>query len=99
VGYLQFETGALGASHSAEFSSRYGVNEVMKLSVAPRPKLIMFAEPSVVFYVVESTCNPLTVTADAGGPAQFSAHRSLRNNSLGRLVIISEAVHLSRNSF
>src|SRR6266567_1749400 len=33
VGYLQFETGILGATHSPEFSSRYGFNEVMKLSV------------------------------------------------------------------
>src|SRR6201984_1030149 len=32
VGYLQFEQGFLGASDSPEFSSRYGLNEVMKLS-------------------------------------------------------------------
>jgi hypothetical protein len=32
-GYLQFETGALRADHSPEFSSRFGFNEVMKLSV------------------------------------------------------------------
>ena len=36
VGYLQFETGFLDASDSPEFSSRYGFNEVMKLSIAPR---------------------------------------------------------------
>jgi hypothetical protein len=47
VGYLQFETGALGASHSPEFSSRYGFNEVMKLSVTPRLELIASAEPLV----------------------------------------------------
>jgi hypothetical protein len=40
VGYLQFETGVLGASHSPEFSSRYGFNEVMKLSVTPRLEFI-----------------------------------------------------------
>lgn len=47
VGYLQFETGVLGASHSPEFSSRYGFNEVMKLSVAPRLEFITSAEPFV----------------------------------------------------
>jgi len=50
VGYLQFETGVLGASHSSEFSSRYGFNEVMKLSVTPRLELIASAEP-LVHYV------------------------------------------------
>lgn len=47
AGYLQFETGVLGASHSPEFSSRYGFNEVMKLSVTPRLELIASAEPLV----------------------------------------------------
>jgi hypothetical protein len=47
VGYLQFETGVLGASHSPEFSSRCGFNEVMKLSVSPRLELITSAEPLV----------------------------------------------------
>jgi hypothetical protein len=50
AGYLQFETGVLGASHSPEFSSRYGVNEVMKLSVAPRLELITSAEPFVHYH-------------------------------------------------
>jgi hypothetical protein len=45
VGYLQFETGFLGANHSHEFSSRYGFNEVMKLSVAPRLELLASGEP------------------------------------------------------
>jgi hypothetical protein len=45
VGFLQFETGFLGASHSPEFSSRYGFNEVMKLSVAPRLELLASGEP------------------------------------------------------
>src|ERR1700681_1747734 len=47
VGYLQFETGVLGASHSPEFSSRYGFNEVIKLSVAPRLELVTSSEPFV----------------------------------------------------
>jgi hypothetical protein len=29
VGYLQFEAGVLGASHSPEFSSRYGFNQFL----------------------------------------------------------------------
>jgi hypothetical protein len=41
VGYLQFETGALAATHSPEFSSKYGLNEVLKLSVAPRVELVV----------------------------------------------------------
>lgn len=45
VGHLQFETGVLGASDSPEFSSRFGVNEVIKLSVAPRLELQAAAEP------------------------------------------------------
>jgi hypothetical protein len=45
VGYLQFETGTLGAIDSGEFSSRVGFNEVIKLSVAPRLELLAAAEP------------------------------------------------------
>jgi hypothetical protein len=45
VGYIQLETGALGASESAELSWRYGFNEVMKLTVAPRLQLIVSDEP------------------------------------------------------
>ncbi len=47
VGFLQFETGMLGASESGEFSSRYGLNEVMKFSVAPRLELLAGSEPYV----------------------------------------------------
>jgi hypothetical protein len=54
VGYLQFESGVLGASHSPEFSSRYGFNEVMKLSVTSRLELITSAEP-FVHYHADST--------------------------------------------
>jgi hypothetical protein len=45
VGYLQFETGVQGASHSPEFSSRFGLNEVIKLSVVPRLQFIASDEP------------------------------------------------------
>jgi len=36
VGYLQFETGTLGATTSPEFSTRYEFNEVIKLAVSRR---------------------------------------------------------------
>jgi len=49
VGYLQFETGVLGATSSPEFSTRYGFNEVIKLSVAPRLELFSSLEPAVHF--------------------------------------------------
>ena len=47
AGYLQFETGVLGAADSGEFSARYGLNEVMKLTVAPRLELLVGSEPVV----------------------------------------------------
>ena len=57
VGYLQFETGFLGASDSPEFSSRYGFNEVMKLSVAPRLELLASAEPIAHYTADGNTAN------------------------------------------
>jgi hypothetical protein len=59
VGYLQFETGVLGASDSGEFSSRFGLNEVMKLSVAPRLELLASSEPYV---------HSVTAGTSANGP-------------------------------
>ena len=57
VGYLQFETGLLGANHSPEFSSRYGFNEVIKLSVAPRLELLASGEPVAHFTTAGTTAN------------------------------------------
>jgi hypothetical protein len=57
VGYLQFETGFLPAYHSPEFSSRYSLNEVVKLSVAPRLELLTLAEPIVHFTADETSAN------------------------------------------
>ena len=57
VGYLQFETGLLPAYHSPEFSSRYSLNEVVKLSVAPRVQLLTLAEPIVRFTVDRTTAS------------------------------------------
>jgi hypothetical protein len=49
MGYLQFETGVLGASDSPEFSTQVGFNETIKLSVAPRLELVAASEPLVHF--------------------------------------------------
>ncbi len=45
VGYLQFETGFLEATHSPEVSSQASVNEVMKFSVSRRIELLAGSGP------------------------------------------------------
>src|SRR5258705_1052171 len=40
VGYLQFETGFLGATHSPGVSSQSSLNEVVKFSVSNRMELL-----------------------------------------------------------
>jgi hypothetical protein len=57
TGYLQFETGGLWANHSGEFSSRTALNEVIKLSVAPRLELLVSTEPVVHYRAQEITAN------------------------------------------
>jgi hypothetical protein len=57
VGYFQFETGILGASHSSEFSSRWSLNEVMKFSVVPRLELLVATEPLVHYHASGRTAN------------------------------------------
>ncbi len=52
VGYLQFETGFLGAANSPEFLRRYEWNEVIKLAVARRLQLVESSEP-LVHYTAE----------------------------------------------
>jgi hypothetical protein len=47
VGYLQFETGGLGAVTSPEFGTRIGINNVTKLTVLPRLELLVLTEPYV----------------------------------------------------
>jgi hypothetical protein len=71
VGYLQFETGVLGASHSPEFSSRYGFNEVMKLSVSHHLELIASAEP-LVHYRADGTSAIGTAEVFLGAQAVVS---------------------------
>ena len=57
VGYLQFETGVLGATNSPEFSSRSSLNETIKLSVLPRLELIVSSEPLVHYSSAGQTAN------------------------------------------
>src|SRR5882762_915989 len=71
VGYLQFESGVLGASHSPEFSSRYGFNEVTKLSVTPRLEFIASAEP-LVHYRADGTSANGTAEVFLGAQAMVS---------------------------
>jgi len=48
VGYLQFENGTLSAEHSTEFSNRFGVSQVTKLTVHPRLELFLESEPLAI---------------------------------------------------
>jgi hypothetical protein len=54
---LQFETGVLGASRSPEFSSRFGLNETVKLSIVPRLELLASSEPIVHYTSAGRTAN------------------------------------------
>jgi hypothetical protein len=47
VGYLQVETGVLGAEKSGEFANRTGIEAVVKLSIARRFELLVQTEPMV----------------------------------------------------
>src|ERR1035441_9336973 len=57
VGYLQFETGVLGATDSPEFSTRYEWNEVIKLAVSRRLEFVESSEPLVHYTAQRITAN------------------------------------------
>jgi hypothetical protein len=48
VGYLQLETGVLGAEKSGEFSNRTGFESVLKLSLTRRLEMLIQTEPLVL---------------------------------------------------
>ena len=48
VGYLQFESGVLGAEVSGEFANRTSIQEVVKLTVTQRFELLLQTEPLVL---------------------------------------------------
>jgi Putative MetA-pathway of phenol degradation len=45
VGYLQFETGVLGAEHSPDLPNQVSFNEVVKFSPTPRIELLLQTQP------------------------------------------------------
>jgi hypothetical protein len=45
VGYLQFETGVLGAEHSPDLPNQFSFNEVIKFSVSQRVELLLQSQP------------------------------------------------------
>lgn len=47
VGYLQFETGILGAETSPEFGTRIGINQVTKIALTSRLEVFVQSEPYV----------------------------------------------------
>jgi hypothetical protein len=47
TGYLQFETGSLGAITSSEFDTRIGINQVTKLTVLPWLEFFVQTEPFI----------------------------------------------------
>jgi hypothetical protein len=55
VGYIQFETGALFAEDSAEFSKRIGIGQVTRPSVLPRPELFLQIEPLAIIQSKDQT--------------------------------------------
>ena len=57
AGYLQFETGTLGATDSPEFSTRIEYNEVIKLAVSRRLEFVEASEPVVHYKVNGSSAN------------------------------------------
>jgi hypothetical protein len=57
VGYLQFETGFLGAWHLPEFSSRESLNEVIKFSVSHRFEFLAASEPFVHYRADDQVAN------------------------------------------
>lgn len=57
VGYLQFETGILGAWHSPEFSSRFAPNETIKFSPVSRLELLAASEPVAHYTAAGNTGN------------------------------------------
>src|SRR4029077_8652824 len=57
VGYLQFETGTLGATDSPEFSTRYEFNEVIKLAVSRPLEFVEASAPAVHYKLNRISAN------------------------------------------
>jgi hypothetical protein len=46
VGFLQFENGVIGAWQSPEFTTRFGLNETIKLAISNRLQLLAVTDPA-----------------------------------------------------
>jgi hypothetical protein len=63
VGYLQFETGLTASGSSPNFSTRYSIINVTKLTVTPRLELLASVEP-IAHYTLNGTTVAQNATAD-----------------------------------
>jgi hypothetical protein len=86
VGYVQFETGYLGATHSPEFSSRYSLTEVLKLSVTSRLEFVVPIEP-----FAHSTTN--RITANSGGDLSLGAQAVLFHGEGAKPTVAASYFH------
>ena len=77
VGYLQFETGLLSASHSPEFSSRFSWSQTLRLAVHPRAQLLLSGEPTARF-TAEGTTDNRVADIFAGGQLVLSPGEGAR---------------------
>jgi hypothetical protein len=71
VGYLQFETGYLGAWDSAEFSSQSSINEVAKVAITKRLQFLVAWGP----YAHSANGVPANGTGDVSLGVQGVVHR------------------------
>lgn len=75
LGYAQFETGVQYAARSAEFRRRFGMEETMRLTVAPRLQFIVSVEPVAFSHTYEEN---LTQRGDATAGLQVVAIKGNR---------------------
>jgi hypothetical protein len=93
VGYLQFETGLLGAATSPEFSSRLAIGQVTKLAVLPRLEFFLQTEP-LVHSIDERITRP-TWARFSPGCRVFSSQDPVRGQRLGSVTfgVYTQAPH------
>jgi hypothetical protein len=98
VGYLQFENGTLFAQHSPEFDTRFGINQITKLTVAPRLQLLSLTEPSVVSNTGPNQPGEVFVGVQAVA-LQGSGHRPTVSASYIRRLYASPAPEMDLGTF
>jgi len=70
VGYLQFENGTLYAADTAEFAKQLSINQVTKLTVAPRLQLLLLSEPFTHTNGATETLSSENLSGDVQAGAQ-----------------------------